>query len=186
MRHFTHPLFLWTIPYPILLPQEKLVKQEVKQDRVEIMKKNVLTPPTSPTSIIRIAPVCNGKIYVTPHPTDKEASASWDLPIEEQVEQFSPKSEKAVRKIKERYSSHLHTSATPRYCVKYRSAQNNGQTVYLYVLPLRKEDEISFHNGQFVTAEKINDHPEQYSVHLGKESELLSMAAELWKDFLAS
>ena len=75
------------------------------------MKKNVLTPPTSPTSIIRIAPVCNGKIYVTPHPTDKEASASWDLPIEEQVEHFSPKSEKSIRKVKERYNAHLHTSA---------------------------------------------------------------------------
>lgn len=150
------------------------------------MKNPVLNSPTDTMSIIRIAPVCNGKIYVAPRPTDDQASFLLDLPIEEQVEQFSPKSEKAVRKIKERYSSHLHTSATPRYCVKYRSAQNNGQTVYLYVLPLRKEDEISFHNGQFVTAKKINDHPEQYSVHLGKESELLSMAAELWKDFLAS
>ena len=146
------------------------------------MKKNVLTPPTSPTSIIRIAPVCNGKIYVTPHPTDKEASASWDLPIEEQVEHFSPKSEKSIRKVKERYNAHLHTSALPRFSVKYRSATHNGQTVYLYILPLSQENEISFHHGQFIAAEEIVAQPKRCSANLEKESELLAMAAELWKE----
>ena len=147
------------------------------------MKNPVLNSPTDTMSIIRIAPVCNGKIYVAPRPTDDQASFLLDLPIEEQVEQFSPKSEKAVRKIKERYSSHLHTSATPRYCVKYRSAQNNGQTVYLYILPLSQENEISFHHGQFMAAEEIVAQPKRCSANLNKESELLAMAAELWKEF---
>ena len=147
------------------------------------MKKNVLNPPTDPTSIIRIAPVCNGKIYVTPHPTDKEASPYWDLPIEEQVEHFSPKSEKAIRKVKERYNAHLHTTFLPRFSVKYRSAPHDGQTVYLYILPLSQENEISFHRGQFISAEEISSQPKRYSANLNKEKELLGMAAELWKEF---
>ena len=159
--------------------QEKLVKK----DRVETMKKPVLNPPTDPMSIIRIAPVCNGKIYVTPHLSDEEASPYWDLPIEEEMEHFSPQSEKAIRKVKEKYSAHLHTTPLPRFSVKYRSATHNGQTVYLYILPLSQENEISFHNGQFISAEEMTSQRKQYSINLNKEKELLAMAAELWKDF---
>ena len=147
------------------------------------MKKPVLNPPTDPMSIIRIAPVCNGKIYVTPHTSNKEASPYWDLPIEEQVEHFSPQSEKAIRKVKERYSAHLRTTPLPRFSVKYQSAIHNGQTVYLYILPLSQENEIKFHHGQFVSAEEMTCQRKQYSANLNKERELLAMAAELWKDF---
>ena len=147
------------------------------------MKKPVLNPPTDPMSIIRIAPVCNGKIYVTPHTSNKEASPYWDLPIEEQVEHFSPQSEKAIRKVKEKYSAHLHTTTLPRFSVKYRSTTQDGQTVYLYILPLNKENEISFHRGQFISADEMSSQPKRYSTNLNKERELLGMAAELWKDF---
>ena len=147
------------------------------------MKKPVLNPPTVPMSIVRIAPVCNGKIYVTPHPTDKEASSYWDLPIEEQVEHFSPQSEKAIRKVKEKYNAHLYTTTLPRFSVKYRSTTHNEQTVYLYILPLNQENEINFHHGQFISAEEMTSQRKRYSTNLTKERELLAMAAELWKDF---
>ena len=147
------------------------------------MKNSVVSSPIDTMSIIRIAPVCNGKIYVTPHPTDKEESYCWDLPIEEQLEHFSPKSEKTIRKVKERYKSHLHTTALPRFCVKYRSSSHGEQTVYLYILPLSQENEISFYHGQFISAQEMISQSNQYGTNLKKESELLAMAAELWKEF---
>jgi hypothetical protein len=56
-------------------------------------------------------------------------------------------------------------------------------TIFLYILPLKSEDEIHFHEGEFVTSEDISNHPEAYAPDLLKESELLGMAAELWEDF---
>ena len=133
--------------------------------------------------IIRIAPVCNGKIYVVPRLAADGKSLRLDLPIEESVEHVSTKSDKAAYKVKEKYHLHLHTETSPRFCVQYTSKPHYGSTAYLYVLPLHQEDEIHFHEGKFVSAEDINNHPDAYSYNLHEESELLDMAAELWKDF---
>ena len=133
--------------------------------------------------IVRIAPVCNGKIYVVPRRPDGVKTPRLDLPIEERVEHFSPNSEKSIRKIKEKYHLHLHTSATPRFCVQYKSESDNGSTVYLYILPLKSEDEIHFHDGEFVKSEDMEENATLYSMNLQKESGLLGMAAELWEDF---
>ena len=133
--------------------------------------------------IVRIAPVCNGKIYVAPRMASDGESLRLDLPVEESGEHISTKSEKAARKIKEKYQAHIHTDASPRFCVQYKSKPHHGRTAYLYVLPLRQEEEIHFHEGKFVSAEDITNHPDAYSRNLQEESELLDMAAELWKDF---
>lgn len=135
--------------------------------------------------IIRIAPVCNGKIYVIPRSTADEEKNRMDLPIEESVEHVSTKSDKVARKIKEKYQAHISTAMSPRFSVQYTSQYHNGNTVYLYILPLRKEEEIHFHEGTFVSAEEIANHPEAYSHNLQKESELLGMAAELWGEYFS-
>ena len=132
--------------------------------------------------IIRIAPVCNGKIYVVPRPTADGSNLRFDLPIEESVEHVSTKSDKAACKVKEKYHLHLHTEASPRFCVQHKS-ESNKSIVFLYVLPLKKEEEISFCEGTFITAEDIFTYPERYNSNLQLESELLGMAAELWNDF---
>ena len=137
-------------------------------------------------SIIRIAPICNGKIYVTTHPSYEERKAHMDLPIVENAEHISPKSDKVACKIKEKYHQHIQTDASPRFCVQHRSASPNADTAYLYVLPLKSEDEISFREGKFVTSEDIAEHPETYGADLQMEYELLDMAAELWADFYAT
>jgi hypothetical protein len=108
-----------------------------------------------------------------------------DLPIEEHLEHFSPNSEKYIRKIKEKYHLHLHTPTTPRFSVQYKSEAHKGSTVYLYILPLKSEDEIHFHEGEFVSSEDIAENATLYSLNLQKEGDLLGMAAELWQDFYA-
>jgi hypothetical protein len=103
-----------------------------------------------------------------------------DIPMVESVEHVSTKSDKTACKIKEKYRLHIQTDASPRFCVQHRSG---NAIAYLYVLPLKQEDEIHFHDGRFVSAEDITNHPKQYTSDLLLESELLGMAAELWNDF---
>ena len=147
------------------------------------MKHSNLLPENNKMPIIRIAPVCNGKIYVTPRSAMNDESSRMDLPMEECVEHVSTQSDKAARKMKEKYHQHLRTDASPRFCVKHRSSTEKEVINYLYILPLKSEDEILFREGKFVTSEDISKHPEVYSPDLQVESELLGMAAELWDDF---
>ncbi len=138
---------------------------------------------TNKMSIIRIAPVCNGKIYVAPRHSSNNKDIHWDLPIEESVEHISSKSDKLACKVKGKYHAHIHTQTSPRFSVKYQSPSHQGSITYLYILPLREENDIHFHDGRFIEAEEIIMHPNQYSLHLQQEGELLGMAAELWDEF---
>ena len=147
------------------------------------MKQSKRLPKSDNMPIIRIAPVCNGKIYVAPRRAADGENLRWDLPIEESVEHVSSQSDKVARKIKEKYQSHIHTDASPRFCVQYTSKPHDGSTAYLYILPLQKEEEVHFHEGKFVSAEKITNQPETFSDNLQEEGALLGMAAELWAEF---
>ena len=147
------------------------------------MKQSNLTQGSNKMSVIRIAPVCGGKIYVTKHPLAGGESPHMDLPIVESVTHVSVKSDRTACKVKEKFHQHLHMDAAPRLCVKHRSGMNKEETIFLYVLPLKSEDEIHFHEGKFVTSEDISNHPEAYAPDLQTEYELLGMAAELWEDF---
>ena len=147
------------------------------------MKDSLINQPTYKMPIIRIAPVCNGKIYVVPRHSSGNKNVCWDLPIEENVESISPKSDKTACKVKGKYHTHIHTQASPRFSVKYHSPLHQGSTIYLYILPLQEENDIHFHEGKFIEADDITMHPEMYSLHLQKEGELLGMAAELWNEF---
>ena len=134
---------------------------------------------------IRIAPVCNGKIYVVPHTLD-EGNTIMDLPMVEQVEKASPKSDKVARKIKENYHLHIQSDMQPRFSIQYKSATHQNETVYLYILPLRQEQEIQFQNGKFVSSEEIANSTNQYSTNLQQEGEFLGMAADLWNDYYSN
>ena len=147
------------------------------------MKHSNLLPENNKMTIIRIAPVCNGKIYVNPRSDTAKNTSRMDLPMEECVRHVSVNSDKEARKIKEKYQQHLQTDASPRFCITHRSETEEETNVYLYVLPLRSEDEILFREGKFVTSEDINAHPDSYSPDLQTESNLLGMAAELWEEY---
>ena len=144
------------------------------------MKNSKNNPPIDKMPIIRIAPVCNGKIYVIPHSSEHREHGCMDIPMVESVEHVSTKSDKTACKIKEKYRLHIQTDASPRFCVQHRSG---NAIAYLYVLPLKQEDEIHFHGGAFISADDITNHPKQYTSDFQLESELLGMAAELWNDF---
>ena len=148
------------------------------------MKDSLFNPPTDKTPIIRIAPVCNGKIYVVPRHSSENKNVYWDLPIEERVEHISQKSDKVACRVKEKYHAHIHTQTSPRFSVIHQLPSHQESIIYLYILPLQEESDIHFHEGKFIDAENIAEQAEKYSLHLQQEGELLGIAAELWDDFL--
>ena len=142
------------------------------------------TPEKKNMPIVRIAPVCNGKIYVTP----RKESDRWDIPMEDEVTTTGRTlSVREVRRLKEKYLPHVRTGVQPRFSVKYTSRPTKGdETVYLYILPLQSEEDIRFHGGRFVTTDDIQADAPLFSRKLVEESELLGMAAELWEDYYAT
>ena len=60
------------------------------------MTNSKINPLSDKMSIVRIAPVCNGKIYVVQRRPDGVKTPRLDLPIEEHLEHFSPNSEKYI------------------------------------------------------------------------------------------
>lgn len=147
------------------------------------MKKTLNALHHNSMSTLRIAPVCNGKIYVVPHQSNQMGNYYLDIPIQEQIHGNPTNSGKAVQKIKERFHLHFHTNEQPRFCVQYKMRAEQQEVVFLYILPLKEEEEIRFSNGQFMTSEEIQANEQSFSPYLQKESELLGMAAELWNDF---
>lgn len=130
--------------------------------------------------VIRIAPVCNGKIYVVPH----NKSCRMDLPLMGQTDVHPSKSSnKLAKQLASTYKG-ISTTEEPRFSVKYASPVNQEEHVYLYILPLSKEDEIRLDEGKFISADEIEANTELYSDYLQKESGLLGMAAELWGNYL--
>lgn len=147
------------------------------------MKETLSTNQRNTMPIIRIAPVCNGKIYVIHHTSEERENPKIDIPIEEYVHQAPTQSGKMAKKIKGKYRLHLQTDMPPRFSVKYKSPSDKQEIVYLYILPLKEENEIKFQGGKFITTDDIHHNSRLFSPNLQFESELLCMAAELWNDY---
>ena len=143
------------------------------------MENNTPTPCKN-LSIIRIAPVCNGKIYVVPHVENKQL----DLPLMKYTDNHFRKECNKEAKLLTKNNYGITTSEEPRFSVRYVSPINKEEHVYLYILPLGKEDEVNFDEGKFISADDIENSQHLYSEYLQKESGLLEMAAELWRDYL--
>ncbi len=135
------------------------------------------------TPIIRVAAVCNGKVYVTPASNEKDY---MDFPIQEVCLAPHTTIEHTIRHIQEKYQPHLKEKADLRFSLKYLFDTPFGTsvTVLLYVLPLKDESDIHFEDGRFVSpAEITEDTDKRFSLFLKKEAEHLEMVVEMWKTY---
>lgn len=132
---------------------------------------------------LRIAPVCNGKIYVVPRTDDKYMGL--DLPIEGYIYGCNIEADRYAKKMLAKdYGKYLTGTPEPRFSLKYLMNIPDGKrAVLLYVLPLNDESEIHFPEGKFVTPEEIENHPDRYSTFLKEEIDHLSVVAKMWEEF---
>lgn len=130
---------------------------------------------------LRIAPVCDGKVYVVPLQNFEKEAGKFDLPIRSYITDHTADTDSYAKKVEEEYSKFIIGQPEPRFSLKYLTDME--KMILLYVLPLNEEAEICFPKGKFVTPQEIEANPEQYSVLLNEEVSHLSIVAEMWKEY---
>lgn len=137
-------------------------------------------------TIVRVAPLCHGKIYLTQREHNTCCSLSptplWDLPIENSFEGPSGKSEKYARKIA---SKQLEIQEEPRPILHYRSSVTCScqQHIHLYIIPTVEEEELHLPNGRFFSFEEIEQNREKFGPSLLQELPHLQLAASMWNEY---
>lgn len=135
--------------------------------------------------IIRIVPICNGKIYLTLH---TENTAIWDAPVIALFNGPLRKSQRHAMRLLKKYQSQIsHTihkkKFFPRLILSYRTQGRMSAFIQLYILPVSHEDEFKFSEGYFFTCDDIKKNPEKFSDELKIEYERLHMVVQIWKKF---
>lgn len=136
--------------------------------------------------IIRIIPICNGKIYLTSHNTNTDKI--WDAPIISPFEGPLRKSREHARKAVKKYRKQMEATPSkagvhPRLILSYRMQGIIPHLIQLYILPISKENEFILPDGRFFSCEEIRQTPESFSEELKMEHERLQMVTQIWKEF---
>lgn len=135
--------------------------------------------------LLRIAPICNGKIYVAPRNQQGEEPGKLDIPMEDYIYSTKTNIDRFARELEKKYSNNLTGQLEPRFSLKYlvKAANGTQKTVLLYVLPLNDESQIHFTGGKFVTPKDIEAHSNQYSSFLKEEVNHLNVVAQMWEEY---
>ena len=129
-------------------------------------------------NIIRIAPICNGKLFLSQRNLTPEL---LDIPIERSmdgtIEEGKKYALKAVKKI-------TLNNVQPRLILHYNDECSCGTCngILLFILPLKTEKDIML-DGKFFNFEDIEKNTHLLNPSIKKELEHLKNAASLWKDF---
>lgn len=136
--------------------------------RIELSRQN----------IIRIAPVCNGKIFLS---HKNISSRVLDIPLERNIEGSLEDSTKYAIKLAKKYTV---DNIQPRLILQYKDECSCGisNNVLLFILPLKSENETTL-DGKFYSFEDLEKTLIDLSPCIKKELEHLKDAASLWKEF---
>lgn len=134
---------------------------------------------------LRIAPICNGKIYVAPRSDRGKESGKLDIPMEDYIYAYKTNTDRYAKEVEKKYSDHLTDLPEPRFSLKHLVKGTDGtrKTILLYVLPLNDESQIHFNGGKFVTPEDIEANSNQYSSFLKEEIDHLNVVAQMWEEY---
>ena len=134
---------------------------------------------------LRIAPICNGKIYVAPRSYQGEEPGKLDIPMEDYIYACKTDTDKYAKEVENKYSNHITGQPEPRFSLKHLVKETNGvkKTIMLYILPLNDEEQIHFTGGKFVTPEEIEMNSAQYSSFLKEEIDHLNIVTQMWEEF---
>lgn len=134
---------------------------------------------------LRIAPICNGKIYVLPRDIHAEEPGKLDIPMEDYIHACKTNADSYAKEVEKKYSQYIDGNAEPRFSLKHivKAASGYSKTILLYILPLDNEDQIHFTGGKFVTPEEIEKDESKYSSFLKEEIDHLNVVAQMWQEF---
>ena len=130
-------------------------------------------------NIIRIVPLCNGKLLLSKKNIGSDHE--WDIPVERNFEGTFDASKKYALKTAKRT---MGTNMQPRFIMQYSEECSCGicNNVLLFILPLKAESDIKL-DGKFFSFEEIEKNMNLLNPCIKKELEHLKDAASLWKEF---
>lgn len=133
---------------------------------------------------LRIAPICNGKIYVLPRGIHGEEPGKLDIPMEDYIYANKTNLDLYAKEVEDKYKNNLEGSIEPRFSLKHMiKSKGQNKTILLYILPLEEENQIHFKGGMFVSPEEIALEESKYSTFLLSELDHLGVAAQIWQEF---
>lgn len=135
--------------------------------------------------LVRIVPVCNGKIYVSPRNHTQNEPEKLDIPIEEMIYALGDDANDTALRIVKDYHSHFSGELELRFSLQHKTMMSNNkeQVILLYILPLNREEQIHFQGGEFILPQEIKSSPSRYSSFLQEEADHLATVAEMWKTY---
>lgn len=152
-----------------------------------IMGVRLLLREVQKAPVIRVAPICNNKVFLTPREVSVEGKIvkEWDLPIESMYLIRNMSVEDYVKRITRNFvPAHIE----PRFSLKHYGCMRLKccQTICLYLLPLTEEADLQGLEGDFFSLDtNLEDESEghRYSCTLKEEFPYLRMAGELWQNY---
>lgn len=134
---------------------------------------------------LRIAPICNGKIYVAPRGMQSDEPGKLDIPMEDYIYLCKTNTDEYAKEVKKKYRPHIDMEAELRFSLKHivPAASGHPKTLFLYILPLDNENQIHFAGGRFVAPEEIEADGSKYSTFLNEEISHLHLVAQTWQQF---
>lgn len=133
----------------------------------------------SKQNIIRIAPICNGKLLLSQK--NIPSHNVWDIPIERNFEGNIDDCMEYAIKTARRFTI---SDVQPRLILQYGEECSCGihNNILLFILPVKEENDIKI-EGRFISFDEVNKELSQLNPHIKKELEHLKDAASLWKEF---
>lgn len=139
---------------------------------------------------IRIAPICNGKIYLMPKGFSAEIKNNdaqiWDLPIESLYIQASSNIQQTAVRLLSKQIDNL-PAEQPRQILKYQnttSEEHTCQHIDLFILPLKGHEENCVpQGGAYFSFDEIKENKQMFHPSLMAEIKHLEVAAHLWQEY---
>lgn len=134
--------------------------------------------------VVRIAPVCNGKIYLTRQQTGDWSSAVWDLPLESRYQGPVEQSDRHARRTLQTLlkKPRIHPRLILRQMVD-NTLGTDKDIVSVYIYPMRQPNEFKTSNGRYFSFEELRTLSDRLGRLLPQELERLQMAAEIWHTY---
>ncbi len=134
--------------------------------------------------IIRVIPIYEGKILVSPRIYSKFDIGKLDTPIEDYLFEHKPNANKRAKKISSLSLGIAASKLDPRFSLKYTlSIKGKKKNIILYILPLDENIHLKSKDYKLVSPEEILNNKSNYSIFLQEEIEHLQMVCSLWQNY---
>ena len=131
--------------------------------------------------ILRVIAISDGEIMISKRSLSYFQGNKLDTPIEDNIFDSLNLADKAKR-ISSLTLGICRLDIEPRFSIKYKSSISTGRDIVLFILPIKKREDIKYRRYKFVTPEEIKKEIGKYSTYMKDEIDHITIAANIWKE----